>query len=136
MAKLSGFKRVIKEEFKEEYQELIDKLGYSVNSFAEEVINAFNGNINEDNILDKSKTITTTLDSSGIPTQDLSFKSGLVGKTKGIIVVKAENLTNPNTYPTGAPFCTFSENNGIVSVSHITGLPASQKYRLTLKIIG
>jgi hypothetical protein len=136
MAKISGFKRIIKEDFSEENQEIADKVGYSVNSFADEIIKALNGNLNEDNLVDKSKSLTVTVDGSGTPKEKLIFKTGLIKKAEGLLVIRAENLTNPNVYPTSAPFLSFSENNGLITVNNITGLQADYKYRLKIKIIG
>ena len=48
MAKLQGFKRIQTEDFPKEYQSVIDRLGYSINVFAEQVLDAFNKKIMAD----------------------------------------------------------------------------------------
>jgi hypothetical protein len=133
MAKLQSFKRIVKENFKAEDQELIDAIGGSINIFAEEVINAFNKNFTvDDNLKMEYKDIEVTVNASGIPINTTQFKVSFTGKIRGITVERAVNLTNPSTYPTGAPFITFDQNNQVITVNHITGLPANNKYRLTV----
>jgi hypothetical protein len=41
-----------------------------------------------------------------------------------------------NVYPEGYPFITFIENKKVVTIQHITGLPANKKFKLLLMTIG
>lgn len=133
MAKIQGFKRITKENFKADYQDLIDAIGGSVNIFAEEVINAFNNNLTvDDNLKMEYKDIEVSVNASGIPINNTQFKVGFNGKVRGVVIERALNLTNPNTYPTGAPFITYDQSDKVITVKHITGLPANNKYRLTV----
>jgi hypothetical protein len=134
--KISGFKRIKKEDFDQEQQQLIDKIAYSINPFAEEVIRALSGNINQDNLNEKLKSIDITTDSSGIPTAEVQFKNPLTSRIEGLQVIKAENISNTTAYPSGGIFITYTESNNIVTVQHVTGLPANIKFRLKLKVIG
>lgn len=132
--KLNTFKRIIKEDVKEEYRELVEKLAFSINPFAEEVVKALNKNLSvSDNFNQQFRDVMVEVDSSGIPKQALQFKTNLISGCKGIITLRAINTTSSTTYPTGYPFLTFTELNGILTVNHITGLPANNKF--TLKIL-
>jgi hypothetical protein len=135
--KISGFKRIIKEDFEKEQQQLIDKIGYSINPFAEEVIRALSGNLNQDNLNEKLKSIDLIVNASGIPTTEIQFKNPILNtKVEGLLVIKAENISNTSAYPTGGIFITYSENANVITVDHITGLPAGVKFRLKLKVVG
>jgi hypothetical protein len=131
--KINTFKRIIKEEFKEDQREMIDKIAYAVNPFAEEVIKALSNNLTvADNLAQKFRDVTVEVDATGAPKQPLLFKTNLTTNCQGIITMKATNLTNPTTYPTGYPFLSFTELNNILTINNITGLPANNKFTLRL----
>lgn len=136
MARLQNFKRIIKENLPKESQALADTIGYSVNSFAEEVTNAFNKNISvDDNLSMEYKEIDLEVDGSGVPIIAAQIKTSLSGRIRGMPVIKLDNLTNPSTYPTSAPFVNFDQNNTLLTITHVTGLSTSNKYRLTLLLM-
>ena len=129
--KLQAFKRLIKEDVEEQYRPLVEKIGFSVNNFAEEVIKALSNNLSiEDNFNQNKKDITVQVDSSGIPTTTTQLKTGLSTICAGITVIKADNITAPRTYPTGYPFINYTENQGVITINHITGLQSGYKYQL------
>lgn len=131
--KINTFKRIIKEDVKEEYRELVEKLAFSINPFAEEVVKALSNNLSvPDNFNQKFRDITVEVDASGIPKQTLAFKTNLVTNCKGILTIRATNVTSSTTYPTGYPFLTFTEADGILTINHITGLPANNSFTLKL----
>jgi hypothetical protein len=131
--KINTFKRIIKEEFKEDQREMIDKIAYAVNPFAEEVIKALSNNLTvADNLAQKFRDVTVEVDATGTPKQPLLFKTNLTTNCLGILTMKAVNLTNPTTYPTGYPFLSFTELNNILTINNITGLPANNKFTLRL----
>lgn len=134
MAKIDNLKRIIKEDFPEEYQELIDKLAFSLNPFLEQLSNAFNKNINNDNLSRETVSITVE-NSSGNLKSPVQFKFNLKSRILGLNIIKAENLTNSNTYPTNAPFISWTINENIITVKKVTGIQDNNKYRLTLEII-
>jgi len=139
VAKISSFQRLIKEDVDEEYKPLIDKIGFSINQFAEQVISALNKNITvTDNLNMEYKTIDITIHSTiiGIPNNTVQFKSGLRTKLKGIQVIKVENLTNPGALLSDAPFLEYSENNDIITINRINGLAISTKFRITFLTFG
>jgi hypothetical protein len=137
MAKIPSFQRLIKEDAKEEDQAVIEKVGYSVNAFAEQMLNAMNKNITvNDNLNMEYKTIDVTTNSNGDVPSNTEFKSGLRIKLKGMQVIRVENLSNPSLSMQSSPFVDFSEKNFIVNISNITGLRVNTKYRITLLTFG
>lgn len=133
MAKLDSPKRIIKEDFEEDYQEMIDKLAFIQNTFNEQVYQAFNKSINNDNL--SREFVTITVENGGgnlkMPTQ---FKIGL-SKIIGMNTIRAENLTNLAVYPTSIPFLTWTLNGNIITVKNVSGIQDNNKYRLTLEVI-
>lgn len=114
---------------------MIDKLAFVINTFNEQVVDALNKNIDYDNLNRDIKTIDLMVDSDGIPTTQIQFQNALKTRIRGIEVMRAENLTSPGTYVTTAPFISFTENTKIITVQHVTGLQADNKYRLTVETI-
>lgn len=137
MARISGFQRLVKENFPSKYRDLVDSF-YSLNNALEQIVNALNNNqiTVSDNMNQQYKTITVTVGATGIPLQPVTFQSTLTTKTVGIIVVSAQNVTNTNTYPTTAPFISFTDNSGTVTINNVLGLQANQQYSLTLLTTG
>ncbi len=131
--RIQSFKRITSETLPAESKALADTIATSVNGFAEEVVNILSGKVSiSDNLNQKFKEITVELNSNGTPIQTLQFKSEISGKCKGISVEFAQNMTNSIVYPTTAPFVTFIENEGIVTIKHITGLQTGYKWKIRL----
>lgn len=129
--KIQGFKRITAEDFDEKDKSLVSKIAYSINVFAEDVTTALNKNISiEDNLSIVKKDITITVDRTGTPTTSSIITSGLGSFCSGMQVIKATNITNPSVSPTNQPFITFSDNEGKITISKITGLQADNKYIL------
>lgn len=101
----------------------------------ESLYNAMHSNVSlSDNIACTVKTITITVDSSGIPIANgtNSFTIGVTTSITGITVLKATDLTNNNVYPTGAPFISYSQSSNIVTINNITGLVAGDNWQLVI----
>lgn len=131
--KVNNFKRIIKEDVKEEYRELVEKLAFSINPFAEEVVKALSNNLNiQDNFNQKIRDITVEVDSNGIPKVKTQFKTNLISKCIGTHVIKLDNLTNPLVFQISYPFINFSESNGLLTIDHVSGLPANNNFKLKL----
>ena len=137
--KLSNFKRINKEDFTEEERPLIERLGGSINNFAQELFNLFNKNITiQDNLLQELKVLEVipNIADATIPSIPLKFRNELKNAIKGINVINVENLTNSNVFPLSAVQVMFSEDNKIVTINKVTGLQVNNKYRLTLLTYG
>lgn len=135
MSRLPDIKRLVKEDFPSDQQQMIEKIGFVINIFMEQVVRVLNKNIDFDNLNQEIKDITVSVDGTGKPIQVLQIKTSL-SKPKGIICIKADNSTNSTIYPTGAVQLNYTLNGDIITVNNITGLQASQKYALKILIIG
>lgn len=129
------FKRIYKTDYPADQQPLVDKLSVTINNGFEVIYNAFSKNISlKENILCSIRNITVTVDSNGIPTQSSgsSFNIDTTGQILGTEVIKSVNNTNSSVFPTGQPFLTYSQNNNIVTIVHVAGIPANNSFTLTL----
>lgn len=137
MSKLSNPTRVTKENVPKEYQDIVQSVGGPYNAFSDEVYFALNGNLTvSDNLNMRYKVIDLSVNASGNPIIATQFKNTMNVKPTGILVIKVENLTNPTVYPTGAPFASYSENGGVITLNNITGLSTGNKWRITLLTLG
>lgn len=136
MAQIDNLRRIIAEDFDEQDRQLVSKLGGNLNQFMEQVYEAFQGNIDFTNTNEELASYDVTVDGSGSPTTTNKFRSDLT-RIEGVQVIRATNLSNPATYPTTAPFLSFTpEGGGIFRVDNVTGLTSGDNWRLRLRIIG
>lgn len=135
--KLPSFQRIIKEDIDEQYRPLIDKIGYSINSFLLAVLNLSNKQITvADNLFQEIKTINVTVSSAGVPTSPIQLSTSLNNNLAGLQVIKVINKTSTTTYPTSGVFVSWSQYNKLITINHITGLVAGNTYSISLLLIG
>lgn len=137
MAQLQSFKRIIIEDFEAEDRNLVNKLANSINGFADEVLSALNKNLTVgDNLNINYKSINIMVDSNGRPLTTTTFQTGVSGLSMGLTVIKVVNRTTGSTAtPSGTPFITYSENNGIITVVNITHLPPNVLFSVQILIL-
>ena len=136
MARVTNLKRLVKEDFAPEEQDLIEKLSFSINPLTEQLTAAFNKGIDFENLNQQYSIIDVEFNNFGVPKITVELKYQLRTKLKGIYVIGAQNLTD-TTFPTGAPFITYAlKNNSILEILHVTGIPADKMYRLSMVLIG
>lgn len=133
--KLNNLKRIVAEDFPAEQQELVSKLAFSLNPILEQLSNAFNKNIDFENLNQEKLSFEVTVDSNGLPTVGTELKYSLRNRPTGMQVVRAESLSG-SVYPTGTPFITYDFSNNNIRVLHVAGLPAGKKFRLSIILIG
>jgi hypothetical protein len=132
--KLSSYRRIITQDYTEEDQEMIEQLGGTVNDSFNSIYSALNKRLTlTDNIGATVKELVVTLDSNGIPQQLIRFTTD-VPSTSVVQVTcgRARNITNPSTYPTAAPFVSFTQIGNTIVINHITGLAPNQQWRIVI----
>lgn len=135
MAKITSSKRLNKDEFPDEYQDLVDTLSFSLNPFFEQIYGAFtNGLTFKDNFYGQAVTLTTKVDAQGKPVNN-QIKYTLKTRPQTIMVLNVVNNTD-NTGLTGAPYAGFVLNGDTLTITYITGLVAGKEYTLSLFILG
>ena len=135
MSKMDSVKRVRVEDFPKDSRETIQALAPILNSFMEQVVNIFDGNVDYENLRKDLVTVdVTTID--GVPTELTRVKFDLTGKAVGTDVIRAQNLSNTGEFPIAQPFITFVTTGNLMTIRHISGLQNNVKYRLTVEIKG
>lgn len=137
MGKLKIPSKISAQDHKADDREVVDKLARVVNPFMDDVYNQMNGNITYENLNRITATLEVKIGSSGEVLNEPQIRtSSLKSKVLGVIVIYAENTTNSSTYPTTAPFVSYSIGTNTITIKNITGLPVSSTWKLVVEIIG
>ena len=134
--KISGFKRLVKEDFPADEQPLVEKLATVFNLFQEQLYYAFNNNISiSDNLLAQTVTIRLKVGITGTPLTNNQIKYTLKTRPKGAMVINV-NAVDGTSLLAGAPFITYNLKGDIITIQQITGLLANVEYDVTITIFG
>lgn len=142
MATIPSNRQIKPEDFDSKDQKLIQKLAFPINTFMQQVITALSNNLDFNNLNQQLVSFTVSVDSSGVPTTPVQFKSTLKTKIIGLMCINAVNTSSTIRYPDSTPFISFTLNGDFVVVKNITGIgiPSGQTnsdtYTLTLQAIG
>lgn len=135
--KLQSYSNIQRADFDPQYQGLIDRLSFTVNSAFQSLFNTLNGQTSlADNILCMVQTITVTVDSSGNPTTSTQFPSTLINGISGSTVIAANSTGNTVVYPIGTPFLSYTKSANVITINNISGLPAGTPFNITAIIWG
>jgi hypothetical protein len=132
--KLNNITQIRSEDYEDEFQDLVSRMGGTLNSFMQEVVELADKRINFDNKEESLLSFEVTVASSGTP--DVTrVNTRKIGNISGCQVINAINLTNASGYATSQPFISFQPiGNGFIQINNITGLRSGDKYRLTVII--
>jgi hypothetical protein len=141
MASLPPIKRISKEDLPEA-PEWIDKVIYPINLFFDSVYRALNGRLTSpENIVGQVKEmrfqVIPTYDGTDTDKWDIQkFQSTLGGLAKSLQLMQiTEVADNGNFVPIANDiFIDWEDENRIIKIHYITGLTASKKYLLRVKI--
>lgn len=134
MAKLNNVRRINPQDFSEDNQQDIERLGYILNSFMQEVVDMANKNVDFENLNQNFISFPIEVDSNGKP---IGTDKINVNKTnpQGIQVVRLINTTNAALLPDVPPFIFFTPNGtNLVTIDKIVGLSANNKYQLSIVV--
>lgn len=131
--KLPTFRRLFKSDYETDEQKIVEKLSGPLNSGIEVLYEALNNKLDfENNFQATARSIQIEVDSNGIPKGTTIFTLINSNRINGVLVRRVENLTNPGSYPLGAPFITFTQNTDRVTINHITGLIPDNQYLISV----
>ncbi len=130
--KLQSYRRLQRGDYEPQFQDLVDKLAFTINSSFESLFFVLNGQASlTDNILASVNTFNVIVDSNGNPINSTQFTTTLSGQVNGITVVSAVNATKSTAYPTGTPFISFFKTNKTIAVNNITSLTPGDSWVIT-----
>lgn len=132
MAKLAGYRRLIKTDFAQDYQPLIEQLGVSINNGFDTIFNALNGKLNfSDNIASTITEFKVTVSADGTPQQITQFKlSNNQTNLIGLLVLSVSGADDPTLRATSGLAIAYSPSSGVVTVNNIKGLEAGKAYNV------
>lgn len=134
--KITGFKRLVKEDFSEDEQPLIEKLATVFNQFQEQVYYAFNNNITlSENIAAQTVSVRLRVSNTGVPIGTTQVKYTLKTRPKGSMVINVNNLTDRSLL-SGSPFVSYELNGDLITIKQVTGLLTDKEYEVTIVFIG
>ena len=90
MPKLSDIRRIVVEDYPEEFQEVAGLIAGSYNEFADELYQVINGQIDFDNLARALVSFDVTVNSLGVPLTGTSIKTNLASIT-GMNIIKIDN---------------------------------------------
>lgn len=132
--RVTNYKRIAKEDFEPEMQDTIEKLASSINSFADQVIQAFNGNIGFDNLTQEVVQFNVETDATGKLKTQTEVKSNL-RRVQGYTVIRVE-VQGTGGMPTAVPLISFTQTETSVRIQSVMGILPNVKYRITAIAIG
>lgn len=135
MSKMQIPKKIRFEDFDADYKDIIEKIGFAFNPFSDEVYQLLNGNLDSTNLNRQILDIVVQTDASSGLINPPQVKTTVNGKVRGLNVIAAVNQINSGTYPTSAPFVSFTTSGTTLTILNVTGLQPSSQYKLTLELI-
>lgn len=129
--KLPSFRKLLKQDFKEEFQELVEKIGTSVNNGFDLVSEALNKKITlQDNIACTTKSFDLEVsDTTGKLKTQVVFNLDTTGSILGITVLSAV-ANEQNVYPNAGVYLNFTQSANKLTITHAFGLPVGKKFNL------
>lgn len=137
--KIPSYKRINIEDFSDEEQQLVQKLASTLNISIDTLYSGLNNRLNfKDNFDSTQKTFNIQVDTNGNPISPTGFKLNTINNTipraVGSLVINALNTTNSDVYPTGGIFISFTQNQDVITINNITGLPSGYVFQITVII--
>lgn len=135
MPKLSDIRRIIPEDYEEDFQEAAGMIAGSYNEFADEIYLVVNGGLDFDNLARASVSIDIIFDASGNPVGNSSITTNLKYVSM-VHIGKVTNNTNKSARFTQTPYIDWTyQGSGVVKILYGVNFTAGSKYTLILEII-
>ena len=132
--KLPSLTRLYKGDFKQEFQELVDKMGGIINENTERLYELGNKKISlRDNVLCTVRDFVVQVDANGVPLTRTTVALDAIGKVEGVSVIYTAANRVTGVYPTNQPFIGYTPQASSINIDVIKGL--STGYEWTIRII-
>jgi hypothetical protein len=135
---MPAFVRLYKTDYAAEYSDLLENLAITFNLDGENVYNALTNSLTiADNMLSVVTDVTVSVNANGIPKSLTQISlNNVINQIEAVQVGYASNTTSNTTYPTGAPFISFTQSQNLITINHITGLTPNDNWSLHVIIYG
>lgn len=148
MAKLGSFRRIYKQDYEPQFQDMIETLSITVNDSFDSVFQALTNQITlADNINCTLTTFTATLNSDTTPLSGVTIKLNSYQKNVNGIIVLNASCTAQGIFPTSTPYIDYTINQtnppsktGVtppltLNVNRIIGLPVGRTFNITALVL-
>jgi len=129
--KLPIQKKILREDLKDAPDYINGVLG-PLNQFMEIMYQAMNKNIDETNLQSQIREVTVVVPSTYPVMDAIKFQSTLKVKGTGCTILQCINKTTYLPVATGNP--AWIDNNGVITITEITGLTASETYIIRFRV--
>jgi hypothetical protein len=138
MGKIEQPKKIRTEDFTESEQSLASKISDPFNDLADSFYYSLTKSLDFDNMNRDLVSVNVNIGPTGLVTNLPQIRCNLrTGTPRGVSVIRALNSINPNVFPTGAPFVSYTViNQNTIQLQAVTGLQNNSQYVLTLELIG
>ena len=136
--KIPSFKRLNKNDYPEEFQDLVDQLSFVINDGFSALYDALDGKLSTDNSLEIIKDAQFQVSEDGIPQSRIncSLAGSKIHKVIGCSVIHIVNINNPILYPDAGVTVSWTQEGDSVVINHLTGLEANSPWLIRFHIIG
>lgn len=123
-------KKINVNDFSVDVKEDMGKIARSLNPFFDDIERAFRKGLTvEDNLPFQYITFKLEVTAAGIPKQKVAMSFNLTN-LKGCVIISAKAIDNVS-YPTAAPYISYTTTGTVFSVVNIAGLPADTEFTIT-----
>lgn len=138
MAKIELPKKIRAEDYPQDQQAIISKISDPFNDLADSFYGALTKSLDFANMNRDLVQVSINVDGTGAVSNQPQVRYNLrTGSPRGVTCVRAFNSTNPNVFPTGAPFVNWTvATTNTIQILSVTNLPINSQFTLTLEIIG
>lgn len=136
--KVPTFKRLNKNDYPEEFRDLIEKLSFIINDGFDVVYTALDGRISPENQLEIIKDATLQVNDDGIPQARINctFTGSRIKKAVGCLVINVANVNNPVLYPDSGVTASWVQEGESITITHLTGLQPNTPWQVRFLILG
>lgn len=134
MAQPPNQKRFLAEDFPKEQRDGLRPLIEGINQYFTEVTFGLSGQLSvKDNLLAEYRDLDVTMPAVGSPFP-ISFRCKFASRAMEVIVAQVQEVV-ANPAPLTAPvWADWDWTNGLVQIRNVTGLAASRRYKIRLRI--
>lgn len=133
--KVPSYRRLNKSDFADEFKDLVDRLGNSINSGIDVLYEALNKKITlSDNIACTVKDVDVEIDSKGQLKNKTQVKLDAKGQVIGITVINGYCTKDSSVLPVSGIFVNYIQSGDSIKIQNIVGLPVDRPFRITLVI--
>lgn len=129
--KLPVQKKILREDLKDAPDWINNVIG-PINNFMETIYQAMNKNIDETNTQSQIREVTVVVPSTYPTMEPIKFPNTLKVRATGCIILQCIDRSTFLPVATSNP--AWVDNNGVITISAITGLIASKTYTIRFRV--